>query len=213
MDTAVSAQFLSAFPPAFMYVGVFIMGFLANMVIPVPEELVFIGAGYLVGSGTLSLFPTIACIIAGLLINDIVLYTLARRGNKMIRSVYDKIFADILSLDSPFLHKHIRTVIISSRFLVQLRFLGPFFAGTLHVPLKKFIRWDFFALLAYVPLLVGVGTFFQSRVERIVGGLGSVRNIIVLFLTIILLIILMKYAKKAFIAMYKMVNRSDTVKK
>lgn len=213
MELDAPAQLLSAFPPAFTYVGVLVVGFLANMVIPVPEEIVFIGLGYLVGNGDLSFLPTVSFIIIGLLLNDTLLYYLARKGNRVIGAMYSKLFEDILPLDSPFLHKHLRTVVISSRFLVQFRFLGPFFAGTLHVPLKKFLKWDLMALIVYVPLFVGLGAFFQSRVERVIAGLGSVHNILFIFLGAIAVIVGLKYAKKLALKMYTMIsNKEDTQK-
>ncbi len=212
MDFQVSAQFLSAFPPAFIYVGVLVAGFLSNMVIPVPEEIVFIGLGYLVGSGSLAYLPTVLFIILGLLFNDALLYYLARKGNKFTRSIYNRLFADILPLDSPFLHRHLRTVIISSRFLMQFRFLGPFFAGTLHVPLKTFLKWDLIALIVYVPLFVGLGAFFQSRVERVIGGLGSFHNILFIFVGLIVVIALLKYIKKFAFRMYKKVRDEEGIR-
>lgn len=209
MDLDAPAQLLSAFPPAFTYVGVLVVGFLSNMVIPVPEEIVFIGLGYLVGNNDLSFLPTVGFIIVGLLLNDTLLYYLARKGNKVIRSVYSRLFEDILPLDSPFLHKHLRTVIISSRFLVQFRLLGPFFAGTLHVPLQKFLKWDLIALIVYVPIFVGLGAFFQSRVERVIAGLGSFHNILFIFLGGIAVIVLLKYTKKLVLKMYTMISTKE----
>lgn len=204
MDPNVSTEILFAFPPAFTYLGVFIVGFLSNMVIPVPEEIIFIGLGYLVGNGVLHFMETVFFLILGLLINDIVLYTLAKKGNRFLRNIYDKLFREILPLDSPFLKNHLRTVVISSRFLVQLRLLGPFFAGTLKVPLQTFVKWDLFALVIYAPLFVGLGAFFQSRVARVVSGLGSVRNILFIFLGLIAITIVLKYVRRIFIRMFKM---------
>lgn len=211
MELDTPAQLLSAFPPTFTYVGVLVVGFLSNMVIPVPEEIVFIGLGYLVGSNDLSFFPTVGFIILGLLLNDTLLYYLAKKGNKMIRSIYERLFEDILPLDSPFLKNHLRTVVISSRFLVQFRLLGPFFAGTLHVPLKTFLKWDLMALVIYVPIFVGLGTFFQSRVERVVAGLGSVRNIFFIFLGVIAVIVILKYTKKIMLKMYTLLRSKEDV--
>jgi len=213
MDADTPAQLLSAFPPAFIYVGVLVVGFLSNMVIPVPEEIVFIGLGYLVGSGSLVYLPTVGFIILGLLSNDALLYYLARKGNKFTRSIYNRLFESVLPLDSPFLHKHLRTVIISSRFLMQFRFLGPFFAGTLHVPLKTFLKWDLIALIVYVPLFVGLGAFFQSRVERVIGGLGSFHNVLFIFVGFIAVIVLLKYIKKLVLRMYKRVRDQEATPK
>jgi membrane protein DedA with SNARE-associated domain len=213
MELETSKEILSAFPPAFAYVGVLVIGFLSNMVIPVPEEIVFIGLGYLVGSSDLSFFPTVGCIIVGLLFNDTLLYYLARKGNRIMRSLYNRLFEDVLPLDSPFLHNHLRTVIISSRFLVQFRLLGPFFAGTLHVPLQKFLKWDLIALIVYVPLFVGVGAFFQSRVERVIAGFGSFYNILLIFLGVIAVVVGLKYAKKLVLKMYTMVSADEVGQK
>lgn len=203
MISDVPGSVLAAFPPALTYVGIFVIGFISNMFVPVPEELIFIGLGYLVGGGSLLFIPTVLIIILGLLLNDIMLYYLARRGNKFLKGIYNRLFAGLMPLDSPFLLKNLRTVVIASRFLIQFRFLGPFFSGTLHVPIKKYIRWDLIALVIYVPIYVGLGAFFQARVEKIIGGLGSAHNIMGIVFGIILLIALLQFSRKYAVRAYK----------
>lgn len=206
MITDVPGSVLAAFPPALAYLGVFFIGFISNMFVPVPEEFVFIALGYLVGGGSLSFVLTVLVIIFGLLVNDIMLYYLARRGNRFLRGIYDRLFSGILPIDSPFLAKNLRTVVFVSRFLIQFRFLGPFFSGTLHVPIKKFIRWDLAALVIYVPIFVGLGAFFQARVEKIVEGLGSAHNIMAIVAGIIAVIALLQLTRKYAVRAYKRIT-------
>lgn len=203
MISDVPGSVLAAFPPALAYVGVLVVGFISNMFVPVPEELVFIGLGYLVGGGSLRFIPTVIAIILGALVNDIMLYYLSRRGNRLLRGIYDRLFADLMPLDSPFLKKHMGKVVVISRLLMQVRFLGPFFSGTLHIPLRKFIRWDLMALCFYVPIFVGLGAFFQARVERVMSGLGSTQNIMGIVFGVILAIAILQVSRKYAIRFYK----------
>jgi membrane-associated protein len=205
MITDVPGSVLAALPPALAYAGVFFIGFISNMFVPVPEELVFIALGYLVGGGSLWFIPTVLFIILGCLVNDIMLYYLARRGNRFLTGIYNRLFAGLMPLDSPFLLKHLKKVVIISRFLIQFRFLGPFFSGTLHVPIKKFIAWDLIALAVYVPIFVGLGAFFQARVEHVLAGLGSAHNIMAIVGGFILTIALLQFARTYVLKWFKKV--------
>lgn len=173
---------------ALSYFGSFIVSILANVIVPVPEEIVLLAFGYLAGAGHLNVFILIPIIMAGLLISDIAMYTLSKKGNKLVTHFYDKFFAPRLAPHKEWLDTHIHKVIFFSRFMIQLRFLGPFLAGQNQVPFKRFIKYDFLAILVYVPLFVGVGFLFRERIEFIISGVGLVKNIIIMVVALLVLI-------------------------
>jgi membrane protein DedA with SNARE-associated domain len=172
---------------ALSYGGIWIVSFLSNVVIPIPEELVLLALGYLSGTGAINGFIVIPITISALLVNDIILYSLAKRGSKITSYLYNRFFAKRLEKrGDTWLNMNIGSIIFFSRFLVQLRFIGPFVAGTRHLPLKKFVIYDLLALVVYVPLFTGLGWYFHSRIILIIKEVGIVRNIILIIVALVL---------------------------
>ncbi|MDB5188498.1 MAG: rane-associated protein SNARE-like [Candidatus Nomurabacteria bacterium] len=172
---------------ALSYGGVFIVSLLANIVIPVPEEVALLVIGFAARAGGFSLFLIIPIVMAGLLTSDIALYYASRRGNRLVTGFYNRIFKNRLTERQQWLEDNVKKVIFFSRFLVQLRFLGPFFAGQTKVSWKTFITYELAALIIYVPLVVGIGWFFHSGIENIISGINVLRNVFLIFLGLLFL--------------------------
>ena len=170
------------------YVKIFGISLLANLIIPVPEEIVILILGYLAGTGKINGFYIVPIIIFGLLISDICIYMLSKHGNKLVNFFYTKVFAKKIVGKEVWINQHLEKVVFFSRFLMQLRFLGPFFAGRTGMPLRKFITIELAALVIYVPFLVWAGGYFQNRIEAIVNGVGLVRNIVLIVFSALILI-------------------------
>lgn len=183
----------------FSYGGIFGISFLANVVIPVPEEIVLLVLGYLAGTGHISIYYTIPIVIAGLLASDIVMYSLARGGNKFVERIYQRFFANRIKNRQAWLEANIEKVVFYSRFMVQLRFIGPFMAGHMKMPFKKFLTYELAALVVYVPLFVWGGKYFHSRIVRVISGVGVVHNVILVAIGALVGITLLRYAYRHFI--------------
>ncbi len=181
------------------YVGIFGVSLLANVFIPVPEEIVVLAIGYAAGTGHINGYVVVPIIILGLLISDTAIYFLAKNRNKFITGFYNKLFANRAESKRDWINSHIEHVIFFSRFLMQLRFLGPFFAGQTKTSLRKFYTYELAALVLYVPFLVWAGGYFQNRINEIVNGIGLVRNIVVIIIGIILLFSLFRFINNKFI--------------
>ncbi len=178
------------------YLGIFGISMLANVVIPVPEEVVLLALGYVVGAGELSNYIVIPLVILGLLLSDVVMYTLSHKGNRLVTLFYNKFFAKMFESRRPWIEQNPENVIFYSRFMVQLRFLGPFFAGQLGVPLKKFLKYEIFALIIYVPLLIWAGHAFQDSIELIASGVGIVKNIVLIIFGITIIVAISKVLRR-----------------
>lgn len=164
------------------YIGIFVTAFLANVAIPVPEEIVIIAFGYLLVAGKLNVFILVPIVVLGLLLSDIAMYWLSRKGSRLVQGFYKRFFGSWLGNHEEWLEKHIKKVIVISRFLVQLRFLGPFLAGQAKTPFKTFVLYDLLAIIVYVCLYVSVGWYFKDRIDLIASGVDIARNIILLLL-------------------------------
>ena len=180
---------------AFSYFGVFITSILANVVVPVPEEIVIIAIGYVAGTGKINAFIAFPIVLAGLMISDSVMYFLARRGTKILTAFYDRLFAKNLGSQKDLIENHPGKVIFYTRFLMQFRFVGPFIAGQQKMPWKKFVSYELPALLIYVPTLLALGDYFQDRFDFIVSGVGIVRNVILIIIGILALIAVSRFIR------------------
>ncbi len=179
---------------ALSYVGIWVVALLSNIVIPVPEEIVLLALGYLAGTGSANILILIPLVISGLLVSDIVMYLLARKGSRFVTWLYTKFFSKRLTnKNDQWFSDHMDKIIFFSRFLIQLRFVGPFIAGQKKVEPKRFIKYDFAALIIYAPLYMLLGLFFHSRVKAIVGNVGVVRNIVLVIVGFIVAFMLFRY--------------------
>lgn len=177
------------------YLGIWVVSLLSNVIIPVPEEAVLLVLGYLAGGPKFDGVILLPVVLSGLLVSDIAMYFFSRRGNRLVSGFYDKIFAARLESKKDWINKHISKVVFFSRFLVQLRFLGPFFAGQTRMSFRKFLFLDLLALLIYTPFYLIIGFYFRSRINFIAEGIGIVRNIIIVIILIILMFSFLRYIR------------------
>lgn len=179
------------------YVGIFAVALLANVFIPVPEEIVLLILGYVSGLGTFDLVFLIPIVIFGSLLGDIGMYFLARKNNKLVTVFYNKFFARIIEKKGDlWVENNIKKIIFFSRFMIQFRFIGPFLAGQKKVLFKTFVVYDLIALCLYVPLYVVIGKFFSSRINFIISGVNIFKNIILVFICIVFVFALTKVLYK-----------------
>jgi len=177
---------------ALSYIGTFLTAFLANVVIPVPEEIVMIAFGYVMSLGKLSPILVAPLIVLGLLTSDIVMYLLARRGSRLVEAVYRRLFKSWIGDKEAWLTTHLKKVVFISRFLVQLRFIGPFLAGQKKMPFLTFLFYDFLAIVVYVSIYVSIGWYFHNRIQYIADGINTAKNIIILVFVLILVFVVSK---------------------
>lgn len=199
---------------ALSYAGIFGISFLANVVVPVPEEVVILAIGYVAGTGKINFWITLPVVFLGTLLSDFIMFELSRRGNKLVKGVYNKFFALVIPLKKEFVHEHIDKVIFIARFLVNLRFLGPFLAGQERVSRTRFLLIDGAALLIYTSVLMWAGNYFANRIDAIFAGAGAVKNIILVLAGIAIIWSVGQLIKKLFISDFTLsINPKEGYKK
>lgn len=165
----------------------------ANMFPGIPEELFLILMGSVVASGAVSFWLAFLILWISLMLVDQALYWLARSGGGFFKKILvgfkTKVFGDALDTRLDFIERHITKIVVLSRFVFQVRFLGPFLAGTVKMPWKKFTFWNAFALGLYIPLMLIFGKYIGDRVERIAEGIKTVTNSIMMGILVILVIV------------------------
>ncbi len=180
------------------YGGIFILALISNIIIPVPEELVLLGMGYLTGVGFFQYPLVLSIFILGMLTSDYILYSLAKSGSKLTAGLFKRLERKGFLKNKEYLGKHINKLIFFSRFLIYLRFIGPVVAGYLNVPRKKFLMYDFLALVIYVNIFLGLGNYFHKQISIIMDGVAKFKNYALVFLVVIISILLLRYIQKNF---------------
>jgi membrane-associated protein len=185
---------------ALSYLGVFIISLLANMVIPVPEEISLLGLGYLAGTGVFNIWIIIPIIIFGLFISDTIIYFLSLHGSKIIKKIYQKIFSSNSDMLGNISRVRLERIIIFSRFLVYLRFLAPFLSGYHKLSFKRFLLLEMVSLWIYTPIYVLLGFFLRNQIERALIGINTARHIttgiVIVIIAVFIFFVLKKYIKK-----------------
>lgn len=181
------------------YGGVFILALMSNMIIPVPEELVLLGMGYLTSLGIFKYHLVSIIFILGMLTSDYILYSLAKRGSKLTKKLQEKLEKKGILKNKEYLEKHINKIIFFSRFLVYLRFIGPVVSGTIGIDRKKFLKYDLLALLIYVNIFLGLGNYFHKQISFVTAGVARFKNYLLIAAAVILSILLLRYIQKNFL--------------
>ncbi len=176
----------------FSYLGVFVLAFFSNIVIPIPEEITLLGIGYLTSTGLLTWYYTLPAVILGLFVNDSLIYLLARSNNKWLQKFYTKFFADSVIKHGAMVSGHMGKIIFFSRFLMQLRFVGPYLAGSTKLPYKKFAFYNLSSIIIYSSAIIWLGRLLEGKFDRISEGLGQVQTVIISIVVIYLVYSLIK---------------------
>lgn len=192
------ASFIFAIADTWSYLGIFVLALVANSFPAIPEEVFILALGYLGATPTFNMYYIGVIAFLGLFISDCVIFYLARTGAKFYTKIISRVFGSSAEkvTESSFAKRHINKIIFLSRFVFQLRFIGPFLAGHYQVPWKTFLKYDIPALLLYVPLMLFIGSYFRDRVEKIISGTGVVKNYILIFVAIVLFIIVVRSIRK-----------------
>ncbi len=188
------------------YGGVFILALMSNMIIPVPEELVLLGMGYLTSLGIFKYYLVSIIFILGMLASDYILYSLAKRGSKLTKKLQEKLEKKGILKNKEYLEKHINKIIFFSRFLVYLRFIGPVVSGTLGIDRKKFIKYDLLALVIYVNIFLGLGNYFHKQISFVTAGVARFKNYLLIVLAVVLSVLLLRYVQKNFLKWITMIG-------
>ena len=181
---------------ALSYIGIFGGTFVANMFPGVPEEIFLIALGYLIGQHLFSFWLCFGLVVLALFMTDTLLYFVSRSGNRVAYKIGNFLLGGTLEKRLPFIEQHISKIIYFARFIFQARFLGPFLAGTVKYPYKKFVVFELLALVSYVPLCFLLGMYFQNRIELIINGVGIVGNIILFVICLMAVLFIVKIIKK-----------------
>lgn len=163
------------------YPGLFLLLAGSAIVLPIPEEIILLTAGYLTAIGVVTFYWGIPVSIAGLLIGDVFLFTLARFGGEYaqkLRARVNKIGLDKTWIFSP--QQPLRAVFIL-RFLTGFRFIAPIYAGFEQASWKGYLLVDILGIIIFVPLMFAFGYEFHNSIVAFIAGFEIVRHAVFIF--------------------------------
>ncbi|MEM8483979.1 MAG: alpha/beta fold hydrolase [Bacteroidota bacterium] len=132
----------------------------------VTEDGASIGAGLLVAQGTMNYFPAMLACLIGIVVGDVLLFLAGRHisGPMLSRRPFRWFFSkDAIAGASRWLERRGGAVIIASRFIPGSRLPTYVAAGSLGLPLWKFLLYFIVASILWTPMLVWLAVIFGEQ--------------------------------------------------
>jgi membrane protein DedA with SNARE-associated domain len=156
------------------YPAIFLLVFLGNLGLPIPEETVLTFAGFLVWKGELQFLITTVVGIASAVAGDNFGYWVGHHLGVRAALRYGRfvfITAERVVKMQGFMSRYGAAGVFLARFFPGIRFLAGPLAGTSSMPYKKFFIANLCGAVIYVPLMVslgyGVGVGLGEQLKKI----------------------------------------------
>lgn len=154
----------------FSYVAVFSLLVAGGVGVPVPEEVIQLGAGFLARQGTMSLWPALLVTAGGILVGDYVLFRLGRsHGAKVMASRHLRRFftPERRAWVERHFENHDFLTVAVARIVSPFRLPVFASAGAMGVPTRTFLLADGLAALVSVPIVFGLGYLFAAHLAEV----------------------------------------------
>jgi membrane protein DedA with SNARE-associated domain len=168
--------------------------------LPLPAMPLLLAAGALAGTGHLSFFASLFCIMLAALAADSIWYQLGRRKGIKVLQLLCRISLEpdscVRRTEGVFSKQGGRSLLLA-KFLPGLSTVAPPLAGIFHMRLRRFLFFDAVGSLLWAGTFLGLGYVFSGQIERVAEHLASLGG---------WLLVLLLGALAAYIA-YKFVTR------
>ncbi len=145
---------------------------LAIVGILVPGVVILLGAGTLIGNGTLDFWPMMAWAVAGAIIGDAISFQLGRHFESASKhhSWFEK-HPEHLQKGHAFFEKWGELSVIIGRFFGPIRAIIPLIAGLMGMKPARFYAANIFSALLWAPAYLAPGIVLGSLIDQ--GDLGT----------------------------------------
>src|SRR3989338_3635472 len=137
-------DFIIGYLDSLSYIGIFFV--FMFYFIPIPEEVLLLGIGYLVDVGDLNIYAAIAISIGGIIAADNMWYWLGRSHSRITAKLRNRIGEERAAVYEKILKKHTGKYIFLSRFIPGARAIGPSLAGSMNLKHKHFWLFNIMAV-------------------------------------------------------------------
>jgi membrane protein DedA with SNARE-associated domain len=178
-------EIVQAYIAEFTYAGIFLILLLCGFGLPLPEDIPILISGYLAYKGTIEIWPALAVTAAGVLIGDIVIYSLGRwwgPRSSQHRLARAMMTPGRMAKVEKFFSRHGKKAIFFGRFVAGLR--APLFlaAGVMRMPLRVFLGMDMLAAALSVPSFFFLAFYFGDELDTLRRMLGTTKDVLFLLL-------------------------------
>ncbi|HEY2933957.1 MAG TPA: VTT domain-containing protein [Acidobacteriota bacterium] len=166
----------------------FLAVWLENMGVPLPSFPFLLGAGLLAHSGHSSLLSAVLTAAAAALIADTVWYYLGRAVGRRILAWICFISLNpescVNKTESAFLRHGLRSLLVA-KYVPGLNTIAPPLCGLLHVPIARFLFYDFAGCIFWATPFIVAGFLFSKQLEALVGYLERFGNFALLVIALL----------------------------
>lgn len=176
------------FSAHFPYLGLFILLILGTLGLPFPEDGILLLSGLLIAHDMIKLIPGFFVIYPGLLITDLLLYSVGRKyGRKLIEhKKFQRMISPgrLMKLEERFTRWG-ALVVFFGRQLLVLRAQIFLVAGVMKMSWRKFLIVDAASALLTITLWGGLGYVGGNSIQTIRKDIGNIEQFILVILGIL----------------------------
>lgn len=185
---------------AWGYAAIFVIVFLGNLGLPVPEETVLTIGGYLAWQGRLRLPTVIIVAIASAVVGDNMAYWLGRRYGQRLLNRVAAAAPERVERARQFVVRYGMLAVFVARFVAGLRFLAGPLAGSTGLEPARFFIANLLGAVIWVPAIVGlgygIGYGLGERIEQLRRAAGRTEFIVVAGLVLVAIAVWLVHAAR-----------------
>ena len=145
-------------PPEIATLSLFGVCLASGLVMPIPEDVAILSAGWAVREGRMGLAAAFAGAFAGTLVRDMLAFVLGRFAGERLWGLAGRIFgAARLDAGRARFDRAAGQTVFLTRFAVGMRAPLYFVSGTLRFPFRRFVVLDTLGLCVTTPILLWIG--------------------------------------------------------
>ena len=138
--------------------------------LPLPSMPLLLAAGALAGTGRMSFFGALFCVMFAAVTADSIWYQLGRRKGIKILQFLCKISLQpdscVRRTEGIFARQGARSLVLA-KFLPGLNTVAPPLAGIFHMRARRFLLFDALGVLLWGGTFLGIGYVFSGEIERV----------------------------------------------
>jgi len=176
------------------YVGLALLLIAENLFPPIPSEVVLPLAGFLVGRGDLMFWAALLASTFGSVAGALILYALGRYGGRKLVLRYGRFLRvdeDSLDRANTWFRRYGDWVVLFARVVPLARSIVSIPAGTMNMPIFRFVALTAIGSLAWNTLLIGAGVILGANWQRVETWVGSYSNTVLIALAVAAAILLL----------------------
>jgi membrane protein DedA with SNARE-associated domain len=188
-------QSLIHLDPALVILAVFVVAFLENLVPPLPSDVLVVGAGSLVGLGSVGFAEILVASSLGSTAGFIAMYFVGKWFGRRILAAGRIRFIPpeaVQTVEGMF-ERYGYWLIVVNRFLAGTRAVVAFFAGMSSLLVGRTVALSLVSALLWNAILIATGTVLGSQWERVVYYLSAYGQVVTGIVVVVVIVLVIRY--------------------